>query len=411
MSKDPHGTNLDTRSQATAVKTQKEDSDRPTPNSPESYAVDTIDKLYAAVNNPNLAGTIIVLEEGIYVLSPMFDHGGRLELQPGMKLMGGPGDPARVTIDASNLPDAVFEIPVNRGNRLGVIRVGCGANAVERLTIKGHNRAIACIAADLDTDSTGRKYTSPSIRIADVVCDNTATPNSRGIDLRSFGKWQAGRTIFAEIERCTLRGGMQGIRLANFFGADGAKIRAMLKSNVCSGNSLGCIITNNRTNFGTINVNSTNDKFTGNALGCHVAGAIVQDPTVPDFTPANMNVTTFDAQGSEFTNNNWRLPATGILVTGADTPDCPGTASDNRVEMHLTACTISGNTSADFRAFGARNTGTLMPGISGKRNTVNIELQDDGSVNVSATDCVPLEETPTDPVRTNLVTVTRSIIL
>jgi hypothetical protein len=57
---------------------------------PEVY-VESVDQLYAAVNDPGNEGAIVVLAPGTYALVPGDINGGRLELQRDMELQGTPG--------------------------------------------------------------------------------------------------------------------------------------------------------------------------------------------------------------------------------------------------------------------------------------------------------------------------------
>jgi len=50
--------------------------------------VSTVDQLYAAVNDPANADTLIVLAPGVYTLSSIAPNGGTLILQPHMGLAG-----------------------------------------------------------------------------------------------------------------------------------------------------------------------------------------------------------------------------------------------------------------------------------------------------------------------------------
>src|SRR6266487_4720690 len=104
-------------------------------NEAKKIYVSNIFQLYAAINDPDNAGGTIVLAPGTYLLSPNYPKGGLLELQYNMSLVGQPGHPELVIIDATGLPDASFTIPPSPGNpftlRKGVVRMGNGRNAVE----------------------------------------------------------------------------------------------------------------------------------------------------------------------------------------------------------------------------------------------------------------------------------------
>ena len=107
--------------------------------------------------------------------------------------------------------------------RTAPIRIGRGSNAIEWLTVVGNPEAAAGIATELPGTPSTR------IRVAHVVSGGS----SRGVDVRNVGAASgAGRRIDAEIVDNEFLGpsrvvGMsEGIRVANFVGADGAAIVA-----------------------------------------------------------------------------------------------------------------------------------------------------------------------------------------
>ena len=82
-----------------------------------SVAVSNVEELYAAVDDPNNAGTSVTLAPGTYTLSRNRPDGslrtkaGRLELQPDMSLTGVVGNRSAVVIDGSGLPASSFSLP------------------------------------------------------------------------------------------------------------------------------------------------------------------------------------------------------------------------------------------------------------------------------------------------------------
>ena len=394
MSKKSHGTHLDIREQSTAAaKAQTAKSNTIDSNAnfgiPPSISlnVSDVEDLYAKVNDTTNAGTLLILEKGTYLLSTNDPNsgaprpkGGRLELQPDMQLCGVTDDLSRVIIDTSQLLDTSFKInPQDPNFRTGSIRVGCGTNVIEWLTIKGNNLAVGCIAADLDIDDKGNKYSSASIRVANVRCDSTGKANTRGVDVRNVRPTMAGRTITAQIEKCEFLGGMQGVRFANFDGADGGEVHGTTNDNVISDSRMGCTLANNRTNSAIVDVSSTSDKFTNNGLGCFIVGGIVlfSPTTTSNFTKADGNFTRFKATGSWFVLNNKQVVGDkgGIVVIGGEGFNSPGDTSHNTVKTHIEDCTIGENQEADFRAWGARNGGSDNRGVAGTHNSVTIELR------------------------------------
>lgn len=214
-----------------------------------------VEQLYGAVNDPSNKGAALVLAPGTYLLSAKDPagkdrpHGGRLELQKDMSLYGVAGDRAAVVIDAVDtlrMPSSSFTVGISFG-RSGVVRIGNGTNTIEWLTILGNPTAAAGIATEL-TDETEPIGTGTKIRVAHVVSDGS----SRGIDVRNAGQGMIGRRIEAELVDNELIGPpdplpdttTEGIRLANFVGADRGGIVARLSSNVAHGFQIGCIVAN-----------------------------------------------------------------------------------------------------------------------------------------------------------------------
>jgi len=366
------------------------------------YVAD-VSQLYAAVNDPSNEGAAVILAPGTYVLTVTDaanvarPNGGRLELQEDMSLHGAAGDRAAVVIDATQLPASSFTFGLPAGQRTGVIRTGRGRNTIAWLTVLGKPEA----AAGIETDLTG---TSPTrIRVAHVVSDGS----SRGIDVRNAG-WanNAGRRIDAEIVDCELSGPTQvqgmseGVRLANFVGADGGAIIATLSGNRAHGFQLGCIVANNRSSDATVWVRSSGDRFFANARACLIAGGLNQAAT----GEANRNSIVFAAFGSRFVDNTAQIAGIdpgGVRVAGGLSTTGVKTTSDNTVSVWLVGSKVSGNQVVDFEAFGAIQ--TAMSGIAGTNNHVTVVL---GGVS-SQIDVVPVDSLPEDPSGKNTVTVRR----
>src|SRR5258705_7676451 len=126
----------------TILSCQKENSQKDNPqefftsmsnaNNVNRIMVADINQLYEAVNNPDNAGSLLVLAPGTYMLNASYLNGGRLELQMNMSLTGQPGHAESVVIDESTLPAASFTIP---SVRTGGIRMGLGTNNLEWLTV------------------------------------------------------------------------------------------------------------------------------------------------------------------------------------------------------------------------------------------------------------------------------------
>jgi hypothetical protein len=364
-----------------------------------SLRVANVEQLYAAVNDVANAGNDIVLAPGTYVLSATTGsgaarpNGGRLELQLNMSLYGVTGDRSAVVIDASALPASAFNVSFGR---TAPIRIGRGSNGIEWLTIVGNAAAAGGIATEL----TGTPTTD--IRVAHVH----ASGSSRGIDVRNVGAPMIGRRINAEVIDNEFVGpnevvGMtEGIRLANFVGADRGVIVAVLEGNRSHGFQVGLIVANNRSSNATIEVGSSGDRFFGNALGALITGGLSQATS----GVANSNMTTFLAHGTQFEDNTAEIPGIdrgGVrLVAGLSTVKADAT-SNNTLKVELWGSKTTGNEPIDFQAFGAWK--ASAPGIAGTNNRTTVTLH-----GVSRQiDGVVMSSFPTDVGATNSVTVIR----
>jgi hypothetical protein len=365
----------------------------------QSLPVANVEQLYAAVNDVANAGRQIVLSPGTYVLSATDGssaarpNAGRLELQLNMSLDGVEGDRSAVVIDASTLPASAFNVSFGR---TAPVRIGRGSNSVEWLTIVGNSAAAAGIATEL----TGTPTTD--VRVAHV----SAGGSSRGIDIRNVGVPMVGRRINAEvldnefIGPSEVIGMTEGIRVANFVGADAGIVVATMSGNRAHGFQLGLIVANNRTSNSTIDVSSAGDRYYGNALGALITGGLSQATS----GVANSNTTTFVAHGTQFVDNTADIPGIdrgGVrLVAGLSTVKADAT-SNNTLKVDLWGSKIAGNEPVDFEAYGAFKAST--PGIAGTNNHTTITLH-----GVSRQiDGVILPSFPTDAGGTNTVTVIR----
>jgi hypothetical protein len=368
--------------------------------------VSNVDELYEEVNKVANSGAAVVMSRGEYTLSAtdasgaLRPNGGRLELQSNMSLYGVAGDRAAVVIDASLLPMSSFTVPFGR---TGVIRVGRGIHAIEWLTVKGNQLA----AAAVETDLPGASPTV--VRIAHVVTENTA----RGVDVRNVGtgNGNAGRPIQADIEDSEFSRGIEGIRVVNFVGAHGGLIAVNMRRNRYYAQEVGCLVANNRSNSASIAVRSEGDRFEDNGLGCLIAGGLVGAAT----GSANLNRVTFEAYGSQFSNNTrtefFTLPGGaaitdhgGLLVLGAQVSPtgAPNATSGNTVVVRLWDSAVAGNQNINFEAFGARSQ-LNSPALAGTGNRAVIELRGTSRpIEVAETD-----SQPDDPNRTNTVTIFR----
>ena len=368
--------------------------------------VSDISQLYAAVNDPANTGSKIVLAPGTYILEPNHPNAGRIELLENMELQGQPGHPEQVIIDASALPATSFNPPLNFPTaRTGAIRIGKGANAIEWITVLGNSSQSALSVIDADLVST------PVARVRIAHC--IVTGGRIGINLRNPSTAANGRILEAEIADNEIKENLvefgQGIELQNAAGANGAIIQATLHGNYVHGNKVGMGAWNNNsantvTNSNSISIQSKADRFDENGIGIFLNAALNQATT----TSANNNFLHLEAYGTSIQNNIGVPPpyvfnpapggiyaAGGLSLRGG-----AAEASNNRLEISLWGCTISGNQGRDITAYGAfSNSATL----AGTNNVVNLHLY---GVSANAT-VNAISSLPGEPVGTNTVNIFR----
>ena len=369
----------------------------------EKIYVNDVSQLYAAINDAANAGKTIVLAAGTYVLNASYPNDGRLELLENMQLLGQPGHPEEVIIDASALPGTSFIPPLNFPlPRTGAIRMGRGLNAIEWLTVKGNASTQALSVIDTDLIWAGVSQ----IRVAHCV----VTGGRQGIDIRNPGVAGINRILEAELTENEIFGNVvqqgQGIEVQNSNGASDATIRATLNGNYVHDNHVGLRTFNNNanninTNSGSISIESHADRFEENGIGIYLNAALNQGAT----STANDNVLVFEAHGTTIKNSTGAVPSEpspscGIYLAGANTLST-GEASNNRLTMNLWGCSISGNQgAADIIAFGAISATSNLAGIN---NVVEIQLQ---GVSKQATD-LSTASLPTESAGTNRVNIFR----
>jgi hypothetical protein len=347
-----------------------------------------VEQLYAAVNDPGNAGTVIVLAPGTYVLTALDpsgtarSKGGRLELQQDMGLKGVPGERDAVVIDGASLPQSSYVSVISAGlppSATAAIRMGRGSNAVEWLTVRNAVRGVAAISTDL-------LGTGPAlIRVAHIA----ATGNVRGIDVRNFGPSAAERLIDADLEDNRVYGNTlafgEGLRFANLQGASRARIVARLSGNRVYGNDTGAIVANNQSSFAEIAVLSNGDRFVENGTGVLLIGGFSSNATV-----ANGNTVVLEARGSHFSDNNGPtdFDQGGMVVLGAENLSIPNGASNNTVHVSLRGCRLDGNQIRDLAAIGARSAlnGLGAPGID---NHVEVTLEGTQLPLIEVNDSIP----------------------
>ena len=366
--------------------------------------VSDLNDLYAAVNDADNENTLIILLPGTYSLSANYPNGGRIELQKDMALQGQPGHPESVIIDASALPANSFNPPLGfPAARTGAIRMGKGNNAIQWLTIKGNatSQALSVIDTDLIGDSA-----------CHITIEHTIVSGGRiGIDLRNVGLANKNRTIEAQLadnevtENLVQQG--QGIEIQNTNGASGAVIHAVLNRNYVHRNKIGIRSFNNnanntKTDFGSITIQSSADRFEENGIGIFLAAALNQGTS----TSSNNNNLVFEANGSSVQNNRGIIPPDitdpapgGMYVAGSLSANS-GEASNNVLKLSLSGCILSDNNGPGIKAYGYLS----IPGILyGTNNSATITLN-----GVSANAVVTaISSVPSEPEETNIINVFR----
>jgi hypothetical protein len=368
--------------------------------------VNSLNLLYAAVNNPANEGRTIVLAPGTYLLSPDHPNGGRLDLLKDMSLIGQEGHPEAVIIDASALPRSSVEIPSGLGPniRTGVIRTGNGTNTIEWMTLQsdGKNENIRSM---IQTDIVATKATR--LRVAHTLIQGAGI----GINIANRDVTSNGRTIEAEIEDNEVR---NNNLLSNGFGifiqsqgADDGTINAVLKKNYVHGNQQGIFVNQSICRNHKITLESHNDRIEKNGVGLVLQGGLSTRAN----TPAENNAISFSATSTDIRYNLGAPQPLGITFTGGvyafggvlNAPATTGTVNNNRVEAHFKACRIEGNAgTAQINAFGAYSAAVGTPPV-GSNNVVSIYL--DGVSKKATVSAFP--SLPVEPAGTNKVTVYR----
>ena len=372
--------------------------------------VSTVDELYAAVNNPENAGSQINMAAGTYTLNASYPNGGRLELQTDMSLKGQPGQTDAVLIDQSLLSLASFVIPAGR---TGGIRMGKGTNNLEWLSIKGG----AVSANPFSVINTDLLSTETAIGLYNVYVD--VNGSSLGVNLRNRLAEHTGRKIYAAIENCELTGAVNfnGIALAlqNANGSSNAMIELTMKNNSVHGNKVGILAfsTTGAASISncTIKIKSYSDNIEGNGVGIDPSAGVNQSAT----TTSNNNATVIEMYGSRIRNNNppgrpQLLPVNGALPGGIYAASAYNSVnnfsgynrvSNNTMKLSFYGCDISNNNGTDIHAYGAWGFPAAV--LPGSNNLLDIFLY--GSSANAFVNSVACE--PAEPAGTNVVNVYR----
>lgn len=316
--------------------------------------IPNVEELYVAVNNPANAGSTLLLAPGTYVLSATDPygaprpHGGRLELQPDMSIVGVAGDRTLVVIDAASLPKSSFPTGANGPN--AAVRMGLGHNALAWLTVRNAVKAQANIDVGLQPLDPATAYVS----IAHVA----STGSARGLNLINFGALTSGQTIEADITDSwffdNTVGIGEGIRIGNFAQSQGT-VNVRMNDNLSWGQHTGRIIETSGATNSTVNVLSSGNRFYDNGAGTIVFAGVVGG-LAPD-SGADGNTVNIEAHGDQFLDNTAASPTDqgGLLIRGLENASAATGGANNTVNIALWGCRMQGNTGADLYAVGAHS--------------------------------------------------------
>ena len=363
--------------------------------------VSNLQELYAAVNNPDNAGTDVILAPGVYVLSASYANGGRLELQTDMSLRGQPGQIDAVLIDQSSLPSASFRLTPTVS--VAPIRIGRGTNSIEWLSVKGGPVAANPLSV-IESDLLGNE-TNVTISHVYVDCNGSRT----GILFRNRLDEHVNRVINATLENTEIANAISntnspgaGLALQNRI--SGAQINLNMNGNYIHGCRIGILnfnsgLGNNIVNC-SLDIISQNDRIEGNGCGIDLSGGTANAPVY-----ANNNTVTAKMYGSTIKENGLAQfpPNNGAHPGGLDVTSGFGSngASNNILIIKLFGCDISSNNGTDIYAYGAFSPTAVIAGINNRLDLYLHGLSANASVDAHAS-------IPAEPAGTNVVNVVRN---
>lgn len=367
--------------------------------------VSDVAQLYAAINNPENAGSTIVLAEGTYLLSPNYPKSGRLELQHDMSLVGQRGHPGSVIIDVTNLPPSSLTLPpippATTSPRVGAVRMGNGNNSIEWMTLQ--NDPAHSIRSLIQTDIIATAVTQ--IRIVHCIIKGS----SIGMSIINREPAANGRIIEAEIEDNeimdnTLPQFGSGIQIQNSMGVSDAAIYATLKRNYIHGNKAGMLAFNASSQRCIVEIKSHNDILERNGLGLMFNGGFIENAN----NLALGNSLKFEAYSSAVRNNTgnpappFSFPAAGVYAAGGEAMPpfaAAGTAHHNRLEISFNGCIIEDNTgSSQVNAYGGHSFHASLTPV-GTNNATKIFLHGlSKQTTVSAVPSFPVEAEGTNTI-------------
>jgi hypothetical protein len=362
--------------------------------------VSTLDELYAAVNNPDNAGTEVILAPGAYVLSASYPNGGRLELQTDMSLKGQPGQTDAVLIDQSALPFASFRLTPTVS--VAPIRIGRGTNSLEWLSVKGGSVAANPLSV-IESDLLG---TETNVAISHVYVD--CNGSRIGILFRNRLQEHANRVINATLEHTEIENAISnpnppgaGLALQNRI--SGSQINLEMTGNYIHGCRVGVLHFNgglgNNIEHCSVDIISHNDRIEGNGCGIDLSGGSANAPLY-----SNNNTATVEMYGSRIKENGLAQfpPNNEAHFGGMDVAGGWGSngASNNILTIRLRGCDISSNNGTDIYAYGAFSPTAVIAGSNNRFDLYLYGLSANAIVDAHAS-------IPAEPAGTNVVNVYR----
>ena len=364
--------------------------------------VTNISELYAAINNAENSGSTLVLAPGVYMLSANYPKAGRLELLHNMSLVGQPGHPEAVIIDATELPLSSFTIAPSNA-RTGAVRMGDGNNSIEWITFQ--NDPAHTIRSLIQTDIV----TTPTSQIKVAHC--IIKGSSIGLSILNRDPVANGRILEAdvadnEIYDNTIQQFGSGIQIQNTLVND-AVLKVRLSRNYVHGNRAGMMIFNSTSQRCSLEVKSYDETIENNGVGLVLVGALILNAT----SPAIDNTFIYESYASSLKNNHgvpappFSFPAGGVFApSGLAMTQFgpPGTAHNNKLEISFHGTAIEDNIGgAQINAYGAYSYYALPPlnnsTLVGSNNKTNVYLHGQSiSATANAANSIPTEAAGTN---------------
>lgn len=359
--------------------------------------VKNISELYTAINDPENAGGTIVLAPGTYMLSANYPKAGRLELLHDMSLVGRPGHPEEVIIDATDLPLSSFTIAPSN-SRTGAVRMGDGNNSIEWITFQ--NDPAHTIRSLIQTDIVTTPTTQ--IRVAHCIIKGS----SIGLSILNRDPVANGRILEADVTDNkifdnTIQQFGSGIQIQNTL-VNNAVLKVKLSRNHVYGNKAGMMIFNSSSKNCLLEVRSNDEKIENNGTALIFVGGLILNATNPSLE----NELSYKAYATSLKDNRgipsppFSFPAGGVFApSGLAMTQFgpPGTTHDNKLTISFYGCKIADNIGdAQINIYGAYSYYALPPTnnltLAGSDNETNLFLFGSSTnASVNAVNCFPSE--------------------